>query len=56
MSELIPIFIVVFVGAIGIALGIWGMNDNSYHSKYKQCRYYNQTIERCVTELGWEKK
>ena len=22
----------------------------------QQCRYYNQTIERCVNELGWEKK
>lgn len=23
---------------------------------YQKCRYYDQTIERCVTELGWEKK
>jgi hypothetical protein len=25
-------------------------------STYKKCRYYDQTIERCVQELGWEKK
>ena len=23
---------------------------------YKKCRYYDQTIERCIQELGWEKK
>jgi hypothetical protein len=56
MSNLMPIFIAVFLGGVGITMGILGLVDVSYHSKYKLCRYYNQPIERCVTELGWEKK
>ncbi len=42
----------VFFGFItGVTVGI-GRDMNVY----KKCRYYDQTIERCVQELGWEKK
>ena len=40
---------------IGLYLGtllFYPMNKGAY----MKCRYYDQTIERCVTELGWEKK
>ena len=41
-----------FLGfTFGIIVGV-GRDKNIY----KQCRYYDQIIERCVTELGWEKK
>ena len=36
-----------------IAYAIVGDMDRN---TYKKCRYYDQTIERCVQELGWEKK
>jgi hypothetical protein len=55
MDFLMPVFIGFMAGA-GLCAGVIGLLDNSQHAKYKQCRYYNQTIERCVTELGWEKK
>jgi len=29
---------------------------NMDRNTYKKCRYYDQPIERCVQELGWEKK
>lgn len=53
MMNMFLVIFAAFIGAVAISLGI---ADVSSHSKYKQCRYYNQTIERCVTELGWEKK
>lgn len=43
---------------IGIMITVFAFT-NQYDAaldKYKKCRYYDQTIERCVTELGWEKK
>jgi hypothetical protein len=45
-----------FLAGVGICVGVIGLIDNSQYSKYKNCRYYDQTIERCVNELGWEKK
>jgi uncharacterized protein (DUF2062 family) len=51
-----PLLLGLFIGStfaflIGSAIGY------SHDRKiYQQCRYYNQTIERCVQELGWEKK
>jgi hypothetical protein len=55
MDFLMPVFIGFMVGA-GICAGVIGLLNDSHHAKYKQCRYYDQPIERCVTELGWEKK
>jgi hypothetical protein len=45
-----------FLGGILVCAGIIGMMDYTQGSKYQRCRYYDQSIERCVTELGWEKK
>ena len=56
MDFLMPVFIGGFMAGAVLGAGVIGLLDNSQHAKYKQCRYYNQTIERCVTELGWEKK
>lgn len=47
---------------IGILLGFVfceffvGYNINIQKDKYQLCRHYNQTPERCVLELGWEKQ
>jgi hypothetical protein len=40
---------------LGIYIAIITMIDVPRRN-YKNCRYYDQTIERCVAELGWEKK
>jgi len=49
--------------SLGIALGVFfgfvieaAVGSGRDMNIYKQCRYYSQTIERCVQELGWEKK
>ncbi len=48
---------------VGIVLGAYftflitdSIVGNMDRNTYKKCRYYDQTIERCVKELGWEKK
>lgn len=41
----------IFGGYVGLIIGV-----TRDVSTYKKCRYYDQTIERCVAELGWEKK
>lgn len=45
-----------FCGLVfGLYLGLLiGMTSD--RNKFKKCRYYDQTIERCVAELGWENK
>jgi hypothetical protein len=50
---------VIGTGLGGFAFGLYlglaiGMTND--RSTFKKCRYYDQTIERCVAELGWEKK
>jgi ABC-type methionine transport system permease subunit len=49
---------VICSAIIGLILGffIGVLVCESDRTTYKKCRYYNQTIERCVTEIGWEKK
>jgi hypothetical protein len=42
-----------FVCGLYLGLAIGMTNDRG---TFKKCRYYDQTIERCVAELGWEKK
>jgi hypothetical protein len=51
-----PVIIGAIIGLIfgtGAGFVIGSSNDIK---TYKKCRYYDQTIERCVAELGWEKK
>jgi hypothetical protein len=60
MSDLIPLFIAIFMAGVFVTMTFMGISmgllDYSHHSQYKKCRYFDQSIERCVTELGWEKK
>ena len=49
---------VIAAGILSFVLGLFigsiaGLQDAHV---YKKCRYYDQSIERCVAELGWEKK
>lgn len=49
---------VIAAGMLAFVLGLFigliaGSQDNHI---YKKCRYYDQSIERCVAELGWEKR
>ncbi len=43
------------ISAIAFLIAYTIMSDMD-RITYKKCRYYDQTIERCVQELGWEKK
>jgi hypothetical protein len=50
---------VIAAGIISFMIGIFiGLIMGHPHDVaiYKKCRYYDQSIERCVAELGWEKK
>lgn len=50
---------IIGMGAIGLILGLYFgifIGSSGDRTIYQKCRYYSQTIERCVAELGWEKK
>lgn len=49
----------IFVALIGFILGLfmgYVIGRENLQAEYKKCRYFDQSIERCVAELGWEKK
>ena len=52
-STLVFIFL-VFIGA-AISVG-FVIERETILGSYKTCRHYNQTIEFCIKELGWEGK
>lgn len=45
----------IFIWIMGLVVG-YSIGAENALVKYKTCRHYDQTIERCITELGWEKK
>jgi hypothetical protein len=47
-----PLLFGIGIGAYFASIIAYGIDRNTY----RKCRYYDQTIERCVQELGWEKK
>ena len=51
-----PFLFGVGIGAYFAFLIAHSIVGDMDRNTYKKCRYYDQTIERCVQELGWEKK
>jgi hypothetical protein len=50
---------ILFSVLLGFLFGVYASSllfHGMSRATYQKCRYYDQTIERCVTELGWEKK
>ena len=51
-----PIFVGIAIGSYCAFIITTTVSGNMDKNTYRKCRYYDQPIERCVTELGWEKK
>lgn len=47
---------VVLLLIFGFLAAGYSVGQHRLESAYKQCRNFDQPIERCVRELGWEKQ
>lgn len=55
MDKAVAIVLMVFFAFMGTLFG-GTVGREMIQNRYKTCRHYDQPIERCVIELGWEKK